>query len=295
MPQPTHALIEISVAASCPADRGKVVAALDRLCSVDRTLHVSWKESSTATLGGSSEAQLDHAVASLAAERIAVVLSAPQVVYRETLGRRAEIDHTHKKQTGGSGQFARVKIIFEPVEPGRGYSFKSEVRGGNVPDEFVAGVEKGLASVRENGLLAGFPVIDFKATLTDGAYHDRDSSVLAFETAAREAFQALREKGSPRLLEPTMNVEVTTPEDCVGDVMADFISRRGAPEIADQRDDAQVVIASVPLANLLGYANVLRSMTRGRAIFQMDFARYDVVPLPGPPDDAFPPAVGMRT
>jgi elongation factor G len=268
---------------------------VDRLSSADRTLHVSWNvETSTAILGGTTETHVDQAVAVLAAERISLAVSAPRVVYRETLGRRADVDYTYKKQTGSSGQFARVKITFEPVVRGAGYSFESKVVGDDVPKEFVLGVEKGLASVKENGLLAGFPVIDFKATLTDGAYHDLDSSVLAFEIAAQEAFQTLREKASPRLLEPTMNVEVTTPDDHVGDVIGDFILRRGGIEGADQRGDAQLVIARVPLANLFGYGNTLRSMTEGRANFQMDFACYDVVPLPGPPDDVFPPAVGMR-
>jgi elongation factor G len=205
-------------------------------------------------------------------------IGAPQVAYRETLGRKTEIDYTHKKQTGGSGQFARVKITFEPVEPGVGYSFESKIVGGNVPKEFIPGVEKGLASVKENGLLAGFPVIDFKATLTDGAYHDVDSSVLAFEIAARAAFRELREKGAPKLLEPIMKVEVTTPEDWVGDVIGDLNSRRGQIQGQDQRGNAQVVIAMVPLANMFGYVNTLRSMTQGRANFHMEYDHYEAVP-----------------
>ena len=205
-------------------------------------------------------------------------IGAPQVAYRETLGRKVDIDYTHKKQTGGSGQFARVKITFEPVEPGVGYSFESKIVGGNVPKEFIPGVEKGLASVKENGLLAGFPVIDFKATLTDGAYHDVDSSVLAFEIAARAAFRELRDKGSIKLLEPIMKVEVTTPEDWVGDVIGDLNSRRGQIQGQDQRGNAQVVIAMVPLANMFGYVNTLRSMTQGRAACHMEYDHYEAAP-----------------
>ena len=202
----------------------------------------------------------------------------PQVAYRETLGRKTEINYTHKKQTGGSGQFAEVKITFEPNEAGAGYSFENKVVGGSIPKEFIPGVEKGLASAQENGLLAGFPVIDFKATLTDGKYHDVDSSVLAFEIAARAAFRELREKGAPKLLEPIMKVEVTTPEDYVGDVIGDLNSRRGQIQGTDQRGNAQVIIAMVPLANMFGYVNTLRSMSQGRANFHMEYDHYEAVP-----------------
>ena len=205
-------------------------------------------------------------------------IGAPQVAYRETLGRRVEIDYTHKKQTGGSGQFARIKVVFEPGEPGSGYQFESKVVGGTVPKEFIPGVEKGLLSAKESGLLAGFPVIDFKATLVDGAYHDVDSSVLAFEIAARAAFRELRERGHPKLLEPIMKVEVTTPEEFVGDVIGDLNSRRGHIQGSDQRGNAQVVIAMVPLANMFGYVNTLRSMTQGRAAFHMEYDHYEAVP-----------------
>jgi elongation factor G len=205
-------------------------------------------------------------------------IGAPQVAYRETLGRRTEIDYTHKKQTGGSGQFARVKIVFEPNEPGGGYAFESKVVGGSVPKEFVPGVEKGLASAKDNGLLAGFPVIDFKATLVDGAYHDVDSSVLAFEIAARAAFRELREKAAPKLLEPIMKVEVVTPEDYVGDVIGDLNSRRGMIQGTDQRGNAQVINAMVPLANMFGYVSQLRSFSQGRAQFTMQYDHYEAVP-----------------
>jgi elongation factor G len=205
-------------------------------------------------------------------------IGAPQVAYRETLGRKVEIDYTHKKQTGGSGQFARVKILFEPNEPGAGYEFDSKVVGGSVPKEFVPGVEKGLLQAKENGLLAGFPVIDFKASLVDGAYHDVDSSVLAFEIASRAAFRELREKGSPKLLEPVMKVEVVTPAEYMGDVIGDLNSRRGQIQGTEQRGNAEVVTAMVPLANMFGYVSQLRSFSQGRAQFTMQYDHYEPVP-----------------
>ena len=205
-------------------------------------------------------------------------IGAPQVAYRETLGRRTEITYTHKKQTGGSGQFAEVKILFEPNEMGAGYQFESKVVGGSVPKEYIPGVEKGLASAKENGLLAGFPVIDFKATLLEGKYHDVDSSVLAFEIAARAAFRELRERAAPKLLEPIMKVEVVTPEDYVGDVIGDLNSRRGMIQGTDQRGNAQVINAMVPLANMFGYVSQLRSFSQGRAQFTMQYDHYEAVP-----------------
>jgi elongation factor G len=254
--------------------------ALQKLAAEDPTFRVSTdQESGQTILRGMGELHLDIKVDILKRTyKVEANIGAPQVAYRETLGRRAEIDYTHKKQTGGSGQFARVKIIFEPTEAGGGYEFDSKVVGGSVPKEFVPGVEKGLASAKDNGLLAGFPVIDFKATLVDGAYHDVDSSVLAFEIAARAAFRELREKASPKLLEPIMKVEVTTPEDYVGDVIGDLNSRRGHIQGSDQRGNAQVVIAMVPLANMFGYVNTLRSMSQGRAAFHMEYDHYEAVP-----------------
>jgi elongation factor G len=205
-------------------------------------------------------------------------IGAPQVAYRESISRKAEIDYTHKKQTGGTGQFARVKIIFEPGEPGSGFVFDSKVVGGSVPKEYVPGVQKGLESVMDNGLLAGFPLIDFKATLIDGAYHDVDSSVLAFEIAARAAFRELRERGSPKLLEPIMKVEVLTPDEYMGDVIGDLNSRRGQIAGTETRGNAQVVTAMVPLANMFGYVNNLRGMSQGRAQFSMVYDHYETVP-----------------
>jgi elongation factor G len=205
-------------------------------------------------------------------------IGAPQVAYRESLGKRAEIDYTHKKQTGGTGQFARVKLVFEPGEPGTGFVFESAIVGGAVPKEYIPGVEKGITSAKDNGLLAGFPLIDFKATLVDGAFHDVDSSVLAFEIASRAAFKELREKGAPKLLEPIMNVEVVTPEEYLGSVIGDLNGRRGQIQGQDVRGNAIVINAFVPLANMFGYVNNLRGMSQGRAQFTMQYDHYDPVP-----------------
>jgi len=273
-------VIEIAIEPKSKADQEKLGVALQKLAAEDPTFRVSTDaESGQTILRGMGELHLDIKVDILKRTyKVEANIGAPQVAYRETLGRKTEIDYTHKKQTGGSGQFARVKIVFEPTEPGEGYSFDSKVVGGSVPKEYVPGVEKGLESAKDNGLLAGFPVIDFKATLIDGAYHDVDSSVLAFEIAARAAFRELREKAHPKLLEPIMKVEVTTPEDYVGDVIGDLNSRRGQIQGSDQRGNAQVIIAMVPLANMFGYVNSLRSMSQGRAAFHMEYDHYEAVP-----------------
>ena len=210
--------------------------------------------------------------------KVEASVGAPQVAYRETITRSAEIDYTHKKQTGGSGQFARVKLIFEPLEPGEGFVFENKVTGGSVPKEFVPGVAKGLNSSREAGVLAGFPLIDFKATLIDGASHDVDSSVLAFEIATRAAFREGIPRAAPVLLEPMMRVEVVTPEEYMGDIIGDLNSRRGNITGMDARGNAQVINAMVPLANMFGYINNLRSMSQGRAQYTMHFDHYEKVP-----------------
>jgi elongation factor G len=273
-------VIEIAIEPKSKADQEKLGVALQKLASEDPTFRVSTdQESGQTILKGMGELHLDIKVDILRRTyKVDANIGQPQVAYRETLGRKTEITYTHKKQTGGSGQFAEVKIIFEPVEAGSGYSFENKVVGGSVPREFVPGVEKGLLSAKENGLLAGFPVIDFKATLVDGKYHDVDSSVLAFEIAARAAFRELRDKAQPKLLEPIMKVEVTTPEDYVGDVIGDLNSRRGMIQGTDQRGNAQVIIAHVPLANMFGYVNTLRSMSQGRANFHMGYDHYEAVP-----------------
>jgi elongation factor G len=205
-------------------------------------------------------------------------VGAPQVAYRETISRVAEIDYTHKKQTGGSGQFARIKLVFEPAKPGAGFSFESKVVGGSVPREYIPGVEKALDTSRDAGVLAGFPVIDFSVQLVDGAYHDVDSSVMAFEIATRAAFKEGMSKAAPKLLEPVMKVEVVTPEDYMGDIIGDLNSRRGQVSGMDQRGNARVVDAMVPLANMFGYVNTLRSMSQGRAQYTMHFDHYEQVP-----------------
>jgi elongation factor G len=273
-------VIEIAIEPRSKADQEKLGVALQKLAAEDPTFRVSTdQESGQTILRGMGELHLDIKVDILKRTyKVEANIGKPQVAYRETLGRRTEIKYLHRKQTGGSGQFAKIDLVFAPGEPGSGYTFESKIVGGNVPREYIPGVEKGLASEKENGLLAGFPVIDFTATLVDGDYHDVDSSVLAFEIAARAAFRELRDKAQPKLLEPIMKVEVTTPEDFVGDVIGDLNARRGAIQGTDQRGNAQVIIAMVPLANMFGYVNNLRSMSQGRAQFHMDYDHYDVVP-----------------
>jgi elongation factor G len=205
-------------------------------------------------------------------------VGAPQVAYRETITKTAEIDYTHKKQTGGSGQFARVKLVFGPSEVGEGFVFENKIVGGAIPKEYIPGVQKGLESSKDTGVLAGFPVIDFKVELIDGAFHDVDSSVLAFEIASRAAFKEGMQKAGPKLLEPIMKVEVVTPEDYMGDIIGDLNSRRGQVGGMDQRGNARVIEAMVPLANMFGYVNTLRSMSQGRAQYTMQFDHYEQVP-----------------
>ncbi len=273
-------VIEIAVEPKSKADQEKLGVALAKLASEDPSFTVSTDhESGQTILKGMGELHLDIKIDILKRTyKVEANIGAPQVAYRESLGKRAEIDYTHKKQTGGTGQFARIKLVFEPGEPGSGFVFESSVVGGAVPKEYIPGVVKGLESAKENGLLAGFPVIDVKATLVDGAYHDVDSSVLAFEIAARAAFKELREKGAPKLLEPIMAVEVVTPEEYLGSVIGDLNGRRGMIQGQDMRGNATVVNAFVPLANMFGYVNTLRGMSQGRAAFTMQYDHYDPVP-----------------
>ena len=279
MPSRPILLVEVAAEPKKRADGLRLNAQLQELGAGDPEFSTATDDVSGQTiLRAVSEAHLGSKLDALREQGIELNIGAPQAAYRETISRRAEIDYTHKKQTGGTGQFARIKLVFEPGEVGSGFIFESAIVGGAVPKEYIPGVEKGLTSSKENGLLAGFPVIDFKATLTDGDYHDVDSSVLAFEIAARAAFRELRDKAAPKLLEPIMKVEVTTPEDWVGDVIGDLNSRRGQIQGQDQRGNAQVVIAMVPLANMFGYVNTLRSMTQGRAAFHMEYDHYEAVP-----------------
>jgi len=273
-------VIEIAVEPKSKADQEKLGVALAKLASEDPSFTVSTDhESGQTILKGMGELHLDIKIDILKRTyKVEANIGAPQVAYRESISRKAEIDYTHKKQTGGTGQFARVKLVFEPGEPGTGFQFESAIVGGAVPKEYVPGVEKGLTSAKENGLLAGFPLIDFKATLIDGAFHDVDSSVLAFEIASRAAFKELREKGGPKLLEPIMAVEVVTPEEYLGSVIGDLNGRRGMIQGQDMRGNATVVNAFVPLANMFGYVNTLRGMSQGRAAFTMQYDHYEPVP-----------------
>ena len=273
-------VIEISVEPKTKADQEKLGVALAKLASEDPSFTVSTDhESGQTILKGMGELHLDIKIDILRRTyKVDATIGAPQVAYRESLGRKVDIDYTHKKQTGGTGQFARAMLTFEPGEPGSGFIFENAIVGGAVPKEYIPGVEKGLNSIKDNGLLAGFPLIDFKATLTDGKYHDVDSSVLAFEIAARAAFRELKEKGAPKLLEPIMAVEVVTPEEYLGSVIGDLNGRRGMIQGQDMRGNAIVINAFVPLANMFGYVNTLRGMSQGRAQFTMQYDHYEPVP-----------------
>ncbi len=273
-------VIEIAIEPKSKADQEKLGIALAKLAAEDPSFRVSTdQESGQTILKGMGELHLDIKVDILKRTyKVDASIGAPQVAYREKLTKRTEINYTHKKQTGGTGQFAKVTIVFEPAEPGTGSSFESKIVGGAVPKEYIPGVEKGINSVMGSGILAGFPVVDVKATLIDGAYHDVDSSALAFEIASRAAFREGLQKGGSVLLEPIMKVEVVTPEEHTGFVMGDLLSRRGQVQGQDMRANAVVINAMVPLANMFGYVNQLRSGTQGRANFTMQFDHYEQVP-----------------
>jgi len=273
-------VIEIAVEPKTKSDQEKMATALQRLAAEDPSFQVSTdQESGQTVIKGMGELHLEIIVDRMLREfKVDANIGQPQVAYRETISREADIDYTHKKQTGGSGQFARVKIKFEPMESGSGFEFENKVVGGNVPREFIPGVEKGLSSAMDSGVLSGFPVTDVKATLYDGASHDVDSSVMAFEIAARAAFREGCQKAGPQLLEPVMRVEVVTPEEYMGDIIGDLNSRRGRVEGMDQRGNARVVNAFAPLATMFGYVNTLRSLSQGRAQYTMHFDHYAVVP-----------------
>ena len=273
-------VIEVAVEPKSKADQEKMGVALSRLAAEDPSFRVtSDHESGQTVIKGMGELHLDIIVDRMKREfKVEANVGAPQVAYRESISKVHEVDYTHKKQSGGSGQYARVKMVFEPSEPGEGFVFESKIVGGNVPKEYIPGVEKGLQSAIDTGVLAGFPVIDFKATLIDGAYHDVDSSVLAFEIAARAAFREGCKEAGPKLLEPIMDVEIVTPEEYMGDIIGDLNSRRGQVGEMEQRANARVISAKVPLANMFGYINTLRSMSQGRAQYSMQFANYAEVP-----------------
>ena len=273
-------VIEIAVEPKTKADQEKMGQALTRLAAEDPSFRVSSDDESGQTIiKGMGELHLDIIVDRMKREfSVEANIGAPQVAYRETIKAPTDIDYTHKKQSGGAGQFARIKVTFEPLPPGSGYEFSSKVVGGNVPKEYIPGVEKGFLSSLDTGPLSGFPVTDLKIELYDGASHDVDSSVMAFEIAARAAFREGVMKASPCLLEPVMKVEVVTPEEYMGDIIGDLNSRRGNVGSMDQRGNARVISCMVPLANMFGYVNTLRSMSQGRAQFSMHFDHYAELP-----------------
>ncbi len=273
-------VIEIAIEPKTKADQEKLGIALSKLAAEDPSFRVSTDmESGQTILKGMGELHLDIKVDILKRTyKVDANIGAPQVAYRETLTKPVDIDYTHKKQTGGTGQFARVKLHVEPNEVGAGFAFESKIVGGAVPKEYIPGVEKGIQSVMGAGTVAGFPVVDVKVSLLDGAFHEVDSSVLAFEIASRAAFREALQKGGAVLLEPIMKVEVVTPEDYTGSVIGDLNSRRGQIQGQDMRGNANVVNAMVPLANMFGYINTLRSFSQGRANYSMEFDHYEQVP-----------------
>ncbi|MBU3078426.1 elongation factor G [Sphingomonas quercus] len=273
-------VIELSVEPKTKADQEKMGIALNRLAAEDPSFRVSTDhESGQTIIKGMGELHLEILVDRMKREfKVEANVGAPQVAYREYLAKKVDVDYTHKKQSGGSGQFGRVKVTVVPGERGSGFQFIDEVKGGNIPREYIPSVEKGFRETAETGSLIGFPIIDFAVHLTDGAYHDVDSSALAFEICARGAMREVAQKAGIKLLEPIMKVEVVTPEDYLGDVIGDMNSRRGQIQGTDSRGNAQVVEAMVPLANMFGYVNQLRSFTQGRAQYTMQFSHYDEVP-----------------
>ncbi|MES1983534.1 MAG: elongation factor G [Pseudomonadota bacterium] len=273
-------VIELSVEPKTKADQEKMGVALNRLAREDPSFRVSSdNESGQTIIKGMGELHLEILVDRMKREfKVEANVGAPQVAYREYLAKKVDIDYTHKKQSGGSGQFGRIKFTVEPGERGQGVIFKDEIKGGNIPKEYIPSVEKGIREIAATGSLIGFPIIDFTAVLYDGAYHDVDSSALAFEICARGAMREAAQKSGIKLLEPIMKVEVVTPEDYLGDVIGDMNSRRGQIQGTDSRGNAQVVEAMVPLANMFGYVNQLRSFTQGRAQYSMQFSHYEEVP-----------------
>jgi elongation factor G len=273
-------VIEIAIEPKSKADQEKLGVALAKLVAEDPSFRVATDpESGQTIIKGMGELHLDIKVDILKRSyKVDANIGAPQVAYREKITKPVTVDYIHKKQTGGAGQFARVKIVAEPLPPASGFLFENKIVGGTVPKEYIPGVEKGLESVLGSGVLAGFPVVDLKTTLVDGAYHDVDSSALAFEIAARSALREALQKGAPVLLEPIMKVEVVTPEEYTGSVIGDLNSRRGHIQGQDRRGNANVVSAMVPLANMFGYVSNLRSMSQGRATFTMQFDHYQQVP-----------------
>ena len=281
-------VIEVAVEPKTKADQEKMGIALSRLSDEDPSFRIKMDEESGQTLiRGMGELHLEIIVDRMRREfKVECNVGQPQVAYRETISRTTVVEYVHKKQTGGAGQFAKVVIEFSPLKPGEGFVFESQIVGGNIPREYIPGVEKGIVFEQQSGRIAGFPVIDFKATLKDGDFHDVDSSVLAFELASRAAFRQAQDQAGAKLLEPIMAVEVITPDSYMGDIIGDLNSRRGQVSSMEQRGnaslgksaDVRVVSAFVPLATMFGYVSKLRSLSQGRAQHSMQFARYDQVP-----------------
>ena len=273
-------VIEIAVEPKTKADQEKMGEALGRLAKEDPSFRVTSDEESGQTIiKGMGELHLDIIVDRMKREfKVEANIGAPQVAYRETILNTSEVTYIHKKQSGGAGQFAKVTLSVEPLEPGKGREIENKVKGGAIPKEFIPGVEKGVEGVADSGILAGFPIIDYKVTILDGLHHDVDSSVLAFEIASRMCFKEACQKATLKLLEPIMKVEVVTPEDFMGDVIGDLNSRRGQVGSTEPRGNATAITATVPLANMFGYINNLRSATQGRAQYTMQFSHYDKVP-----------------
>jgi len=273
-------VLEIAVEPKTKADQEKMGEALGRLAREDPSFRVTSDEESGQTIiKGMGELHLDIIVDRMKREfKVEANIGAPQVAYRETILKSVENTYIHKKQSGGAGQFAKVELSVEPLAPGKGREIENKIKGGAIPKEFIPGVEKGIESVADSGILAGFPLIDYKVTILDGLHHDVDSSVLAFEIASRYCFKEACTKASLKLLEPMMRVEVVTPEDYMGDVIGDLNSRRGHVSTTDKRGNATVISAMVPLANMFGYINNLRSMSQGRASYSMFFDHYEKVP-----------------
>jgi elongation factor G len=292
----TPPLLSIAIEPKSRRDLERLAGALRKVTVGDPSLSAQIDvESGQILLKGLSERHLELAVDCLRDEfGIQVYVGRPQVEYRETITRAVEQDYTHKKQSGGAGQFARVKIRFEPLPAGSGFQFENAVGGDSVPPEYVPGVEKGVTAAKESGVIAGFPLIDFKASLIDGAYHDVDSNVISFDIASRACFREGIPKAGPKLLEPIMRVEVVTPEEYMGDIVGDLNSRRGQVYAMETRGNARVFNAVVPMANMFGYVDELRTLSEGQATYSMCFSHYDRVP-PSTPDDApFGGAMAMR-
>jgi len=299
MPDDIHKqpeLIEIAIEPKSKADREKLGGALARLVAEDPSFSFGTDaESGQTILKGMDELHLDRKIDILKRTyKVDANIGAPQVAYREKISRSATVDYVHKKQTGGHGQFARIKIVAEPGAPGSGFMFENAIVGGSVPREFVAAVEKGLEGQLTSGVIAGFPVVDIKVSLIDGASHDVDSSAMAFEIAGRAAMREALQKGGSTLLEPIMKVEVVTAKEYTSSVIGDLNALRGQVQGQDMRGSATVISAMVPLANMFSYAHNLRSMSQGRATFTIQFDHYAAVPLPPDDDPPFRPAIGMR-